>query len=151
MYPLPSTAINQSYGKCNADVKMSSITLSTRRALLATDRKLNSPQPDMTSFTEHGPTCIMDSTQTERKIITPNITQTSKTCYMSQGPTCIMDSTWYTDRKKNWYTKHYTDVEDMLHVTWADMQNKMDSTRVHRQKKLVIPNTTQTSKTHHRL
>ena len=99
---------------------MSSITLSTRRALLATDRKLNSPQPDMTSFTEH-------------------------------GPTCIMDSTWYTDRKKNWYTKHYTDVEDMLHVTWADMQNKMDSTRVHRQKKLVIPNTTQTSKTHHRL
>ena len=27
----------------------------------------------------------------------------------------------------------------------------MDSTRVHRQKKLVIPNTTQTSKTHHRL
>ena len=48
MYPLPSTAINQSYGKCNAGVKMSSITLSTRRALLATDRKLNSQQPDMT-------------------------------------------------------------------------------------------------------
>ena len=42
MYPLPSTAINQSYGKCNAGVKMSSITLSTRRALLASDRKLNS-------------------------------------------------------------------------------------------------------------